>query len=209
MDADPPHAPPEPHGIQRAALAAAASARSGSAQRGLVVHFTPRFLLGRNATPDRSDGADLLAQCEDREVFRCDLFQGIDAGLLSPFRYLGVPDDVDYAQIPWWSAQFDPEALEAALATEARAANALEKFWRHRSGPAIGFGCSMRHADFMAAYFAARGLRAVAVHSGAGSAPRTTSLERLGRGEIDILLVVDMFNESSTKAWTYPESERR
>ena len=47
----------------------------------------------------------------------------------------------------------------------------------------------------MAEYFAVRGPRAVAVHSGPGSAPRATSLEQLGRGEIDILFAVDMFNE--------------
>ncbi|PZX37237.1 helicase-like protein [Roseinatronobacter thiooxidans] len=108
---------------------------------------------------------------------------------------MGVPDEVDYAQIPWRSAQFDPEALEAALATEARAQNALDQFHRHRAGPAIGFCCSVRHAEFMAAFFRGRGLRAVAVHSGPGSAPRATSLDQLGRGEIDILFAVDMFNE--------------
>jgi superfamily II DNA or RNA helicase/HKD family nuclease len=168
---------------------------SAASYRGLLDHFTPRFLLGLTATPDRSDGADLLALCGDNLVYHCDLFDGIEAGLLSPFRYLGVPDDVDYAQIPWRSAQFDPDALEAALATEARAQNAREQFQRHREGPAIGFCCSVRHAEFMADYFAARGLRAVAVHSGPGSAPRATSLEQLGRGEIDILFAVDMFNE--------------
>ena len=143
---------------------------AASSYRSLLDHFTPRFLLGLTATPDRSDGADLLALCDDNLVFQCDLFEGIDAGLLSPFRYVGVPDMVDYAQIPWRSARFDPTELDAALATEARAQNALEQLGKHGSGPAIGFCSSMRHADFMAQFFVARGLRAVSVHSGAGSA---------------------------------------
>lgn len=168
---------------------------SAASYRGLLDHFTPRFLLGLTATPDRSDGADLLTLCGDNLVYHCDLFDGIEAGLLSPFRYLGVPDEVDYAQIPWRSNQFDPTALEAALATEARAANALEQFRQHRDGPAIGFCCSVRHAEFMADYFRRQGYRAVAVHSGPGSAPRTTSLAQLGRSELDILFAVDMFNE--------------
>lgn len=163
--------------------------------RTLLDHFTPQFLLGLTATPDRSDGADLLPLCGDNLVYHCDLFEGIEEGLLSPFSYFGVPDAVDYAQIPWRSSQFDPTALEAALATEARAANALEQFYLHREGPAIGFCCSVRHAEFMRDYFTARGLQAVAVHSGPTSAPRATSLERLGRGDIDILFAVDMFNE--------------
>lgn len=168
---------------------------AAASYRGLLEHFTPQFLLGLTATPDRSDGADLLALCGDNLVYQCDLFEGIEDRLLSPFRYLGVPDEVDYEQIPWRSSRFDPAALEAALGTESRAANALDQFNRHRDGPAISFCCSLRHADFMADYFSARGLRAVAVHSGPDSAPRSTSLDQLGRGEIDILFAVDMFNE--------------
>ncbi|WP_420768115.1 DUF3427 domain-containing protein [Roseovarius sp. S4756] len=161
----------------------------------LIEHFTPGFLLGLTATPDRTDGADLLGLCGENLVYECDLFRGIDAGHLSPFHYFGVPDDVDYAQIPWRSGQFDPTALDAALATEARALNALDQYRKRAIGPAIGFCCSMRHADYMADYFRNAGLKAVAVHSGQGSAPRASSLAALGRGEIDILFAVDMFNE--------------
>jgi superfamily II DNA or RNA helicase len=161
----------------------------------LIEHFSPRFLLGLTATPDRTDGADLLGLCGENLVYECDLFRGIDAERLSAFHYFGVPDDVDYAQIPWRSGQFDPSALDAALATEARAENALEQYRKRAKGPAIGFCCSMRHADYMANYFRAAGLRAVAVHSGQRSAPRASSLIALGRGEIDILFAVDMFNE--------------
>ncbi|MGV8989725.1 MAG: DEAD/DEAH box helicase family protein [Cypionkella sp.] len=99
---------------------------AASSYRSLLDHFTPRFLLGLTATPDRSDGADLLSLCDDNLLYQCDLFEGIDASLLSPFRYVGVPDAVDYAQIPWRSSRFDLTELEAALATEARAQTALE-----------------------------------------------------------------------------------
>lgn len=161
----------------------------------LIDHFTPRFLLGLTATPDRTDGGDLLGLCGENLVYQCGLFDGIDRGHLSPFHYFGVPDDVDYAQIPWRSGQFDPTELEAAMATEARARNAYEQFTNRAKGPAIGFCVSKRHADYMVEFFRARGLRAVAVHSGEGSAPRASSLLSLGRGELDILFAVDMFNE--------------
>ncbi|NBZ87586.1 DUF3427 domain-containing protein [Rhodobacteraceae bacterium CYK-10] len=168
---------------------------SAASYRGLLAHFTPRFLLGLTATPDRSDGADLLALCEDNLVFSADLFQGIEAGLLSPFAYVGVPDDIDYGQIPWRSNRFDPAELEAKLATEARAENAFQEWQKHRAGPAIGFCCSMRHADFMAEYFRAKGIKAASVHSGPSSAPRASSLLDLREGRLEILFAVDMFNE--------------
>ncbi|WP_428926865.1 DUF3427 domain-containing protein [Marinibacterium sp. SX1] len=161
----------------------------------LIDHFTPRFLLGLTATPDRTDGGDLLGLCGENLVYQCDLFRGIEAGRLSPFHYFGVPDDIDYAQIPWRSGQLDPTELEAQLATTARAENALEQFRKRAKGPAIGFCCSKRHADYMAQFFRDAGLRAVAVHSGEDSAPRASSLTQLGAGELDILFAVDMFNE--------------
>jgi hypothetical protein len=47
----------------------------------------------------------------------------------------------------------------------------------------------------MKAYSLNAGLRVAAVHSGETSDPRTHSLERLQRGELDVLFAVDMFNE--------------
>jgi len=165
--------------------------------RRLIDHFTPKFLLGLTATPERTDGGDLLGLCQENLVYRCDLFEGIRRAELSPFSYFGVPDDVDYAQIPWRSTRFDEDALTAAVATQQRAENALEQWKKHgkAASKTLGFCCSMKHADFMAAFFAERGLRAVAVHSGPTSAPRTTSLDKLQQGQLDVVFAVDMFNE--------------
>lgn len=163
--------------------------------RRLLDHFTPRFLLGLTATPERTDGGDLLGLCQENLVYRCDLTDGIRRGLLSPFHYFGVPDEVDYRNIPWRNARFDPDALTAAVATQARAQNALEQF-RSRAGErTLAFCCSTRHADFMRDFFAEAGIRAAAVHSEASTDPRATSLERLGQGDLDIVFAVDMFNE--------------
>ncbi len=163
--------------------------------RTLIEHFTPKFLLGLTATPERTDGGDLLALCQENLVYRCDMFEGIEAELLSPFRYFGVPDEVDYSQIPWRSSAFDEQELTAALATQARAQNAFDQLRLRGGKRAIGFCCSRVHADFMAQYFVDRGVRAVAVHSGATSAPRLSSLTNLQAGELDIVFAVDILNE--------------
>ncbi len=115
--------------------------------------------------------------------------------LLAPFHYFGVPDDVDYTNIPWRSTRFDEEALTTAVATHRRAENALEQFQKRAARRALGFCVSQRHAEFMADFFNGHGVRAVAVHSGPTSAPRAPSLERLTAGELDIVFCVDMFNE--------------
>lgn len=148
--------------------------------RRLIDHFQPRFLLGLTATTERSDGGDLLALCNENLVYRCDFIEGIRRGLLSPFHYFGVPDDVDYRNIPWRSARFDTEPLEMALATSKRAQNAPEQF-RSRGGQrTLPFCCSQRYADFMGEFFRESGHRVAVVHAGDSSDPRAASTTSSG-----------------------------
>lgn len=49
--------------------------------RRLIEYFTPRFLLGLTATPERTDGGDLLALCQENLGYRCDFIEGIRRGL--------------------------------------------------------------------------------------------------------------------------------
>ena len=127
-----------------------AAARS---YRKVIDHFQPDFLLGLTATPNRMDGADLLALCSDNLVYECPLTEGIERGDLSPFHYFGIADDVDYAPIPWRNGRFDPAALTEAVETEQRARHALD-VWREKgSGRTIAFCVTVAHADFMADFF--------------------------------------------------------
>lgn len=168
---------------------------AASTYRRLIDHFRPKFLLGLTATPERTDGGDLLALCQENLVYRCDLVDGIRRGLLSPFHYYGVPDEVDYSNIPWRSNRFDEEALTRAVATRSRAQNALEQYQKRAARRTLAFCCSQLHANFMADFFQKAGVKAVAVHSGEGSAPRERSLEELERGDIQVIFAVDVFNE--------------
>jgi superfamily II DNA or RNA helicase/diadenosine tetraphosphate (Ap4A) HIT family hydrolase len=168
---------------------------AAASYRRLIAHFRPAFLAGLTATPERTDGGDLLALCQQNLVYRCDLVEGVRRELLAAFHYFGVPDEVDYTNIPWRSTRFDEEKLTEAVATQRRAENALEQLRTRGGSRALGFCVSQRHADFMARFFQDRGLRAVAVHSGDTSAPRAPSLEQLAAGDLDIVFAVDMFNE--------------
>ncbi|MBS1836774.1 MAG: DEAD/DEAH box helicase family protein, partial [Actinobacteria bacterium] len=165
--------------------------------RRVLAHFRPRFMLGLTATPDRADAADLLALCSDNLVYDCGLVEGVTRGLLCPFTYRAIADVADYAHIPWRNGRFDPEDLTTELATVDRARQVLEE-WRRVGGErrrALGFCCTIAHAEFMAERFREEGIQAVAVHSGAGSSPRDESLQRLADGDLDIVFTVDLFNE--------------
>jgi superfamily II DNA or RNA helicase/diadenosine tetraphosphate (Ap4A) HIT family hydrolase/HKD family nuclease len=169
-----------------------AAARS---YRRVIEHFQPGFMLGLTATPNRMDSADLLALCSDNLVYECPLTQGIECGDLSPFRYFGIADDVDYAPIPWRGGRFDPAVLTQAVETRERAQYALD-VWRDKGGGrTLAFCVTVSHADFMAEFLRGNGVAAAAVHSGPTSAPRAGSVEQLRAGELQVICTVDMFNE--------------
>ena len=163
--------------------------------RRVIAHFQPAFLLGLTATPNRMDGADLLALCSDNLVYECPLADGVERGDLSPFRYFGIADDVDYAPIPWRGGRFDPGVLTEAVETQERAQHALD-VWREKGGGrALAFCVTVSHADFTAEFFRRNGVAAVAVHSGPTSAPRVLSVEELRSGDLQVVSTVDVFNE--------------
>ncbi len=168
---------------------------AASTYRRVLAHFEPKFLLGLTATPERRDGADLLALCGDNLVFDCGLAEGISRQELSPFHYWGIADVTDYAPIPWRSGRFDPETLAAAIETRERARRALDEWRAKGGGPTLAFCSSISHAEFMKAFFLAEGVPSAAVHSGIGSDPRHGSIAGLQSGEVEVLFTVDVFNE--------------
>ena len=168
---------------------------AASSYRKVLDHFTPAFLLGLTATPDRMDGADLLALCSDHLVYQCDLVEGIRRDELVPFSYWGVADSVDFTPIPWRNGRFDPEALSRAVETRERAQQALDEWSARRSSRTLAFCVSTSHADYMAEFFAAAGIACAAAHSGPTSAPRHQAVEQLRNGTLEVLFSVDLFNE--------------
>lgn len=163
--------------------------------RRVLDHFEPDFLLGLTATPERMDGADLLALCGDNLVFQCDLVEGIRREALVPFEYHGVADVVDFEPIPWRGGRFDPTALSEAVETQERAAHAFREWSSRKGSRTLAFCCTTAHADFMAEWFRSQGIAAAAVHSGESSAPRRQSVEDLSGGRLEVLFAVDIFNE--------------
>lgn len=170
-----------------------AAARS---YRKVLDHLRPRFLLGLTATPERLDGADLLALTGDNLVVDISLVEGIEGGQLVPFHYLGIRDDtVDYSKLHWRAGRFDEMELTRVVSTDARAEHVLEQWREDGGGRTLAFCVTTGHADFMAEAFAAAGVRAAAVHTAATSAPRRGAIEQLAAGELDVVFSVDLFNE--------------
>jgi superfamily II DNA or RNA helicase len=118
-----------------------------------------RFVLGLTATPDRSDEASVEGLFDEHVAHRADMGAGIQAGLLAPFRYFGLKDTADYANIPWRNGRFDEAALEAAVETQARMEKAWQGWQEHPGARTLVFCCTIAHAGFVGRWLRGRGVR--------------------------------------------------
>ncbi|MEH6462983.1 MAG: DEAD/DEAH box helicase family protein [Shewanella psychromarinicola] len=163
----------------------------------LLNHFTPQFLLGLTATPERTDQADILSLCDNNLVFEKNIIDGIESGILVPFHYQGIKDEtVDYRELPWRNGKFDPQQLMNQFATQKRAKHVFGHWQTHKQQRTLAFCVSKAHADFMAQWFSTRGIKAVSVHSGS-EVRRGEALGQLNSGEIEVIFSVDLFNEGT------------
>lgn len=165
----------------------------------IINYFKPKFLLGITATPERMDNQDVFAVCDYNVAYEIRLPEAINRGDLCPFRYYGVFDEtVDYTKIPQYKGKYKGEELEKALMLDKRANLILKHYSKFNSLRALGFCSSKNHAEYMAKYFNDNGVKACAVYSDSNienSLDRKEAIEKLTKGELNIVFSVDMFNE--------------
>lgn len=165
----------------------------------IIDYFTPKFMLGLTATPERLDSRDVFALCDYNTVYEIRLKEAINKGFLSPFRYYGIYDDtVDYDGISMRNGKYDEKDLETKLMINKRAELVLNHYLKYNSTRAIGFCSSINHAEYMADYFTNHDVPSAAVHSGEQgeyTEERLKAINKLTSGELKILFTVDMFNE--------------
>lgn len=67
--------------------------RSGAeTYRKIIEHFTPKFLLGMSATPERTDGYDIYKTFDYNIAYEIRLNRALEENMLVPFHYYGVSD---------------------------------------------------------------------------------------------------------------------
>jgi len=163
--------------------------------RNLLEYFDPKFFLGLTATPNRSDNVDVLQFLNNNLIYRKDLIDGVNLEILSKFDYHGINDKyVDYTKITWRGKKFDELELENNLNTEKRAEYIFDNWQSLKQTRTLAFCSSIKHSDFMAAYFNSKGIKSLSMHS-KSDVSRTDSIEKLRNREIEVLFSVDLFNE--------------
>ena len=165
----------------------------------IIDYFTPKFMLGLTATPERLDSRDVFALCDYNTVYEIRLKEAINKGFLCPFRYYGIYDDtVNYDDISMRNGRYDEKDLEDKLMINKRAELVLKHYRKYNSSRAVGFCSSRNHAEYMADYFTNHDIPSAAVYSGDQgeyTEERKKAIHKLTKGELKVLFTVDMFNE--------------
>ena len=172
---------------------------AAASYRPILKQFTPQLLLGLTATPERHDEADILDDFCGVIAAELRLPEAINQRHLCPFQYFGIDDPVDLSQARWEKGRYLPSELTGIYrANDQRVGHiirAMDKILNNiHTIKALAFCVSQEHAEFMANKFCLKGSKA-AVLTSRNAGQRQKLRRELERGDINILCVVDIFNE--------------
>ncbi|MDA3939166.1 MAG: DEAD/DEAH box helicase, partial [Spirochaetia bacterium] len=170
--------------------------------KSILEYFTPKFLLGLTATPERMDGRDVFELCDNNIAFEIRLFTAIEKNLLVPFYYYAIYDEINYEAIKWNGTDYNQKELEILLSNDTRSKLVLKnlnKYLPSGNGKtkALGFCASKIHAQYMKSSFIKLGKSAEVVLGETTESERIQILQRLSNDndDLEVVFSVDVFTE--------------
>ncbi|MBK2113613.1 DEAD/DEAH box helicase [Francisella tularensis] len=158
----------------------------------VLAHFTPKFLLGMTATPERSDVADIFKLFDYNIAYEIRLHQALEQDLLCPFHYFAV-EDLYLESEEILAKNF------AKLVSDVRVEHIIEKInfygYSGQSRAALMFVSNVDEAKELATKLSNKGIKAKALSSQDSEQIRQTTIAQLESGELEIIVTVDIFNE--------------
>lgn len=170
----------------------------------LLSYYQPKILLGLTATPERMDGKSILPYFNYRIAAEIRLPEAIDRKLLCPFQYFGVTDTVDLNTLKWSAGGYDKGELSELYTFSGAVANrradlvvsSLLKYVTDIDEvKGLGFCVTVDHAQFMSRYFNDHGIPSIFLIGKSSDEERKSAKDRLIRGDIRFIFVVDIYNE--------------
>lgn len=175
--------------------------------------FTPKFLLGLTATPDRLDKKSILEIYGlKKPTYEISRKECISRGYLAPFTYIAKRDNVNYEGIFYSGRKYDVNDLNKKLMVPKRDKLILEEYknlklyqninprkpkeYLHSEYKkhSIGFCPSIEYADYLTELFNNNGIKAVSIHSKM-MGDRETIIKDFNNNKYEIAFTRDLFNE--------------
>jgi len=172
---------------------------AANSYRAVLKHFSPQILLGLTATPERHDGTEILSDFCHVIAAEIRLPEAINQRHLSPFQYFAIDDNTDLTQIPWSKGRYDiAELTHLYTYNDQRVMRILQSLYEVITDitqmRGLAFCVSKEHANFMAKKFTLHNI-ACSVLTSDNSKDREIQQQRLRSKQINVLFVVDIFNE--------------
>lgn len=171
--------------------------------RRILGHFKPEFTLGLTATPERTDGEDIL------ELFRnvahkLDLETAVEMGELVPIRCIRVKTNIDLSDVRINGIKYNSRDLESKLFVADRNQLIIDTYLDFvRDKKTVVFCASIKHVEEIAGLFKENNIRAEAVSGSLNDKERKRILDQYEYGDINVLCACDLLNEG----WDSPRTE--
>lgn len=163
----------------------------------IVDYFSPKFLLGMTATPERNDDFDIFKMFNYNIAYEIRLQQALEEDLLCPFHYFGISD------IKVNGVDLEEKTDFKLLVSEERVNHIINKinFYGYSGDRVKGliFCSDKKEALELSDLFNLRGYKTVALTGDNTQLERENAIQRLEQDEIenslDYIFTVDIFNE--------------
>ncbi|WP_233080029.1 DUF3427 domain-containing protein [Rheinheimera soli] len=172
---------------------------TAASYRAALDYFQPKILLGLTATPERHDGGDILEDFCGVIAAEMRLPEAINRRHLCPFQYFGIDDDTDLRGISWNRGRYDISLLSNLYThNQSRVNKILQSMQQIITDigcmKALAFCVSREHATYMCSQFLLKGIKSDVLISD-NSHERQQKQQAIRSGAINVLFVVDIFNE--------------
>lgn len=171
--------------------------------RKILGYFKPQFTLGLTATPERSDGEDILELFKN-VAHKLDLKTAVEIGELVPIRCIRVKTNVDLTSVRINGIKYNSQDLESKLFVPERNQLIIDTYLKYvKNKKTVVFCASVFHAEEIADLFKEAGINAEAVSGRTKPKKRDKILKSYEEGDIQVLCACDLLNEG----WDSPKTE--
>lgn len=166
-------------------------------------YFKAKFILGLTATPERSDGEDMLNLFQN-VAHKMDLETAVKKEILVPIRCIRIKTDIDLTNVRINGIKYNSQDLESKLFVPERNKIIADTYVNFVNGKkAVIFCASINHATEIAKLLLERGVNAESVSGRDKPKVRNKILNDYENGNINVLCACDLLNEG----WDSPKTE--